>query len=291
MVRQSSDSVRHLEDAPTPTMAGLGRAMRRLHLREREALTDERLQVAIDHERGQLIEDRTDGWRRLHPGGADAVLLCPFRLWHPRRRDENASLSEDAPRPLGDVAPDGVENHINIVDAVLETGGRVVDNLVRAQGTNEVDVARRGGGDDVGALLATQLDRQATHPAGAAVDQQALTTLKARGLKEPPPGGATADGQGRSLLEAQGLRLSGNRLRQGGGIFGVGALAAAEHLVADSEAGRVRAHLGHGAGEVQPEDGGRSRGMKARSWPERNFQSKGFTPAARTCTSTSPSPR
>ena len=58
---------------------------------------------------------------------------------------------EYTPRPLQSLAAHRVKHHIDRLDALLKAPGPVVDDLLGAQWRYEVQVARGGGGDHMGA--------------------------------------------------------------------------------------------------------------------------------------------
>src|SRR5262249_15989439 len=136
--------------------------------------------------------------------------------------------SNQACRPLRDVAAEDIENQIDFADVfqgvVLE-----VDELLRAEVERRLTVGAASGTDDVGARLAAHRAYHRTGRAGRAVQEHGLPRLKAAVLEQSLPRGEARDWQTRAHREVdvarerrEVARLHGYILRQGAVAIPVG---------------------------------------------------------------------
>jgi len=103
------------------------------------------------------------------------------QVGHAADADHDAAGADLGQRAQLRVAAEGVEDHVEVAELGDGVGG-VVDRLVGAEAAQEVEVAGAGGGEDVGAEVLGDLDRQRADAAGAGVDQHALAALQLGGL-------------------------------------------------------------------------------------------------------------
>ena len=156
-------------------------------LREREDGLNHRLNLTSIDQVANLAEF---GSVRLHDEkqSAHAMRFSLLLGWRAEDGDQQPPFFQGAPGPLHRVTADGVEDDIDVVKHILEAGGRIIDDLVGTQSTQEVPVACRGRPDDIGADPVGQLDGHASDAACCPVDQDALACRKPGMIKKRLPG-------------------------------------------------------------------------------------------------------
>ncbi len=151
--------------------------------------------------------------RRVHqverpvPGagmrGGDRGRLADVGLAH---LDEAAAGFEQAQRRVGEVAGEGVEYDVDGGEAVLEFqgagGGEVV--FGDAEFAKDVPLVRAGGGIDVGAPVAGELDGGHADAARARVDQDGLALAQPAQVGQAVVRGQVRDGERGGLLVGPG---------------------------------------------------------------------------------------
>ena len=208
--------------------------------------------LALD-QRGDLIEQRGVVFHRR---GLDLDIAARRRLRHRRHRDvrDHAAGLEHRERFEAHVAADQVEHQIDVLDRRAEVGLGVVDHLVGAERTHELDVLAARGGGDRGAEMLGQLHRETADAAGAGVDQHALALGELARADDAGPGAQSRDRDRARIDLAQARRLVRQRRRRHHRILGERAPARrvgdAIDLVAGLEARHRAADLGDGAGAI-----------------------------------------
>src|SRR5499427_4560600 len=133
---------------------------------------------------------------------------------------QRSSGTNHARGPLRDVAPEDIENQIDLAD-VFQGAFIEVDELLCAEVESRLTAASVPGADDVGASLACELARHRTDYAGRTVHKDALPRLKATVLEQALPRGQARHHEGRAHREVNVARqrrevtcLDGDVLRQ-----------------------------------------------------------------------------
>src|SRR3954449_8636222 len=100
---------------------------------------------------------------------------------------QRSSGTNQARRPLPDIAADDIENQIDCAD-VFQGFVIEVDELLCAEVESRLTAASVPRADHVGAGLACELARHRTDHAGRTVHEDALPRVKAAVLEQPLPG-------------------------------------------------------------------------------------------------------
>src|SRR6184192_4319765 len=133
---------------------------------------------------------------------------------------QRSSGSNQARRPLRDVAADDIENQIDFAD-VFQGVAIEVDELLCAEVEGRLTGGSAPGADDVRAGFTCELARHRTDYAGRTVHEDALPRAKAAVLEQPLPRGQARHYEGRPHREVNIARqrcevacLDGHILRQ-----------------------------------------------------------------------------
>jgi hypothetical protein len=86
-----------------------------------------------------------------------------------------ATPSHHGRRAFEQLAAHGVEDEIDGVECLLESGGLVIDHLVRPESADGLDLRGRCGADHVGATPPRELRREVADAARGPVDQHPLS--------------------------------------------------------------------------------------------------------------------
>jgi len=116
----------------------------------------------------------------------------------------------------------------------------VVDDVIGAEGPDQVHLGRATHAGDRGTEGLGDLDRERPHAARGADDQHLLSWLHLGAVSHALHRGDPGDGNRRSLLEGEVCRLAGKQSDSGTGVLGEGAVTGAVNLVARRELGHVR---------------------------------------------------
>ncbi len=195
-----------------------------------------------------LAQERGQGQgsqRAVHAAGPAAAGLAADDHGRPGR-------GEGAAQPCDGGVPGDVEDQVVVVGAVGEVVAGVVDDVVGAEGSHQVELRGAAHAGDLGAEGLGQLHGVAADAAGCADDQHVLARLDPAVVGQRLQRGGGRDRHDGGLLEGEVARLAGELVLAGHGVLGERALADAEHLVADGEPGHRRADRDDGAGDVEP---------------------------------------
>ncbi len=118
--------------------------------------------AAID-EPGNLHELLAAGLDHEVDGG-NAFPVCIFVRRLLGHRNESAALAKHRGRPLQPLPAGRVEDQIHRLHGVLEASPRMIDDLVRSQLADRLDVARRCRPDDIGSALDAPAARHSCQP-------------------------------------------------------------------------------------------------------------------------------
>jgi hypothetical protein len=148
----------------------------------------------------------------------------------------------------------GVHDEVPPPGPVGDVLAGVVDDLVGADRTDQLQLGGAGDPGHPRAGRLGQLDRVRADPAGRPDDQDPLPWLDLADVAERLEGGDPGDGHDPRLLEADPCRLVREVVRRRAGVLGVGAVGPAEDLVARLEPGHVGTDRLHGPGDVHAPD-------------------------------------
>jgi hypothetical protein len=149
------------------------------------------------------------------------------------------------------VVADHVDDRVVPIHAAREVLGRVVDHLVRSEGTDELDVARAADARDVRALRLCDLNRVRPDAARSAIHEHAPARTAAERLQRRHP----CAGERRRLLEVDRRRLRDEMPLLAARVLGERRARRADHRVAGREFRHGAAdHFDH-ARAVEPEAG------------------------------------
>src|SRR5262249_15285353 len=166
---------------------------------------------------------------------------------------ERSVLLERSAQPTERGVLDVVDDEVVPAATVCEVLSRVVHHLVGAKRTHEFDVARAAHTRDVRTERLRELHRKRADATRSAVDQDPLTCLDVPAVTQSLQRGLSRDRNRRGLLKGDVHRLRDDRLARTD-VFGEGAVAAAEDLVAGRQVRPLRTDPLHDAREVDPED-------------------------------------
>ncbi len=147
--------------------------------------------------------------------GRNTVGLAQVGLAH---LDQAAALTQQRQRGVDELAGQRVEDDVDagggeaLAEAEVARGGDVV--VVEAEAAQRLPLVGMGGGEDLGAELAGELDRGAADAAGAGVDQHLLPRPQRGEVDEAEVGGGEDDRHRGRLGE----RPLGRDRHQGGGV-------------------------------------------------------------------------
>ena len=128
----------------------------------------------------------------------------------------------------------------------------VVDDVVGAEGPDQVELAGAGHAGDLGSEGLGQLHGIAPDATGGADDQHALAGLEVADVGEGLQGGGRRDRDHRGLLEGEVGRFDGQLVLVGDGVLGERASPEAEDLVALGEHGHRRPDGHDDPGDIEP---------------------------------------
>src|SRR5579872_3815708 len=165
---------------------------------------------------------------------------------------QRSSGTNQARRPLPDVAADDIEDQIDLADifqgVVIE-----VDELLCAEVESRLTAASAPGADDVSACLTCELACHRTDYAGCTVHEDTLPRVKAAVLEQPLPRGQARHHEGRAHREVNVARqrcevacLDGHILRQRAVAIPV---REAEHPLSNRQPGRAKAESADHSGQ------------------------------------------
>jgi hypothetical protein len=127
-----------------------------------------------------------------------------------------------------------------VVRAVGEVVPGVVDDVVGAQGSHQVELRGAGHAGDVGPECLGELHGVAADTTGRADDQHRLSRLDAADVAQRLQGGARGDRHHRCLFEGNVHGLAGELVLSDRGILREGSSGDPEHLVTCGEPGHRR---------------------------------------------------
>src|SRR5260221_9753569 len=94
-------------------------------------------------------------------------------------RDEMAAFPQDDERPLLCIAPDQVEDHIDLLSQnLLELSLSIIDYPARSDGVEVCLIVAACRGNDGGAGIRCQLNRIGAHSARTSMDQDRLSLFQ-----------------------------------------------------------------------------------------------------------------
>src|SRR5947209_14479888 len=157
---------------------------------------DVRPQSSVTHP----LDDLTQLGAIGHENKVDRQAIGRPRLGRPGDGHQRSSGSNQACRPLPDVAADDIENQIDFAD-VFQGVVIEVDELLCAEVESRLTAASAPGADDVRAGLTCELARHRTDYAGRTVHEDALPRVKAAVLEQPLPRGQARHHEGRAHRE------------------------------------------------------------------------------------------
>src|SRR5580658_344698 len=155
--------------------------------------------------------------------------LLARRLTHGRHED--AAPLQHRPGTLLRLATDEVENHVDVVRDRFEALRLVVDGLVGAELAYEIEVVPRHGREHARPFRLGELNRKMADAAHAAMDQHALTFLKAAMVEETLPGREPRQRHARRLYMAAPLGLARGLVRLENYILGKSAAIETRHRI------------------------------------------------------------
>jgi hypothetical protein len=138
--------------------------------------------------------------------------------------------------------------------AAGEVFGGVIDNLVGANGADEVDASGTGHGGHVRAEPFRDLHGKGYDAAAGTVDEHALSGANPRPVAQPKQRREPGDVERRRLLEGDARRLRRQSLLGGHGEFGEAAVRPSQHLGPRLEQRDVLSDRQHAAGEIDAAD-------------------------------------
>jgi hypothetical protein len=157
-----------------------------------------------------------------------------------------------AQRAVADV----VQDHVVAGGRAGEILGRVVDHAGGAERAHQVQVAGAAHAGDRRTQRGGDLHGVAADAAGGAVDQNLLPGLYLADVPDAAQRGRGRHRQRRGLLEAQAVRHGHDQVSPGAGVFGEGARAETQDVLAGAQAGYADPGRFHPAGRVDPGDPG-----------------------------------
>jgi DNA-binding HxlR family transcriptional regulator len=166
---------------------------------------------------------------------------------------------ERVQRPDAVLAADEVQRHVDAVQLLLERAGGVVDDLVRAQVTEQIVLRRPGGADHPGATGRRDLHGQVPDPTGRRVHEHRPPGRHLRRVDQRLPGRQRGQRQRGGLDVGQRVRGAGELARGRRDVLGVSAgqpreVRHPEDPVARGEPGDAEADLLDDARHVPAED-------------------------------------
>jgi hypothetical protein len=145
-----------------------------------------------------------------------------------------------------------VENQIVVLSGGRKVVAGVVDDVVGAERTDEVELGGTGDAGDLRAERLGDLYRVAANPARCADHQHSLPRLKTTVVGQCLEGGRARDRHHRGLLEREAHRLLSKFVRPGHGILGERPAAHPVHLVPDCELSHPGPDGGYVARQISP---------------------------------------
>src|ERR1035437_5315448 len=142
------------------------------------------------------------------------------------------------------------ENQIVMLPASCEIFTRVIDNMVRTDGSRYLYISRAAHGGDFSAEGFGDLDRKCAHAAGGALDQNLLAGLDAPLVTKALQGSDGSYGHGCRGLERQRIRLQRQLLFKCAHILSKGPAACTEDCVPWLELSYAAANCFDPAGQI-----------------------------------------
>src|SRR5438874_4531580 len=171
-----------------------------------------------------------------------------------RNPDEPATGLQDLVGTNLHLAADRVEYDIAARDGFGEILLLIVDDPLGAERANIIVIASAGGRGDGRTDMLGELDRKTGNTAGAALDQDCLAALHARGVFQSPDRGQAGQGHRGGLGMAELCRLLRDERGLDLDLLGVAALDPrihdAEHRIADLQVVDTGAERADNAGEI-----------------------------------------
>src|SRR6266511_6104220 len=172
----------------------------------------------------------------------------------PSTNDDEGPLRGEGAAEAGEKAvPADVEDQVIAIHTVGEVLLRVVDDMVGADGADEIDLPSAAHAGDLRSEGFRKLHRAGSDASGGPDNQHLLARLDVPGL-QTLNGGQPGDCNDCSLLEADSGWFVDELVLSGGRVLGEGPPSDAEHLVARPEPGHAGSHLDDRASDVQPWD-------------------------------------
>src|SRR6266513_701479 len=177
-----------------------------------------------------------------------------------RNPDQPAAGFQDLVGAHLHLAADRVEYDIAARDGFGEILLLIVDDPLGAERANIIVIASAGGRDDGRTDMLGELDRKTGNAAGAALDQDCLAALHARGVFQGPDRGEAGQGHRGGFGMAELCRFFRDERALDLDLLGIAALDPrihdAEHRIADLQVVDTGAERADDAGEIAAEDVG-----------------------------------
>src|SRR3990172_1359416 len=228
----------------------------------------------IDHRRqrsgfDELLEDgeilKTDPGHESHDALAYEARQrerCEHTSQHRARaalggasHHEGAVRRENAPARAERTVRGDVEEHVVALPWRGEVVPHVIDDFIRTEGADEVQVPSTGHGRDMRAERLRDLDRKGAHASARAIDEDVLPGPDARLVAKSLQCSGARYRHGRGLLECQSARLCHQAIFPRTRILGECPGRVAEHLIARLEPRHALADGLNMAREVETADG------------------------------------
>src|SRR5258708_9568166 len=144
----------------------------------------------------------------------------PSPLGSRSNRNEDSPGGHDAPVSRQRMVPDAIEDHVISLGAPGEIVGRVVHDMVGADGPNEVHIPRAAYTGHFSAERSGDLHRERAHTARRTVDQDLLPRLNLAFVAKALNSGQPRYRYVRRLLESTIARAHGQTAFRSAGILG-----------------------------------------------------------------------
>src|SRR5215208_2491450 len=198
----------------------------------------------LSHERGQ--HERAD----LAIGTSEPPS-SPFAS----NDDEGPPGGEGAPQACQRGVPADVEDQVVALIALCEVLARVVDYVIRTDGSDHLHLLGAANACYVRAERFGYLHGVGPHSSRGTDDQHFLPRAHLSVIAQGLQGGRAHDGYHSRLLKGEVYRLGRELVLLSTHVLGVGALSDAEYLIARTEPAHVLADPPHDPGHVRADDG------------------------------------
>ena len=139
-------------------------------------------------------------------------------------------------RFLQHFTPDGIDDHIDVLNRRFDGTLLVVDNQLGSQGFDEIDVGRRSSSYHLCPLLMRQLNGENPHPSGGSLDDDGLSSFYS-GVLDGLPCREGSHRQRGGYFKTQAVRLGSHGSSLGDRVFGVASLGQAKDRLTAFQAG------------------------------------------------------